>query len=311
MGWNRVDLRAHICSARVVCGITAFWTGVVSAAPGETIKTIKSSDSTVRRTAIVSVLTTPTYYSPNFVGRTLAAASNDPTHEMLLPVVRLFNDTQASHSTRAMAAMTLASLERVFPSASSATADPCAITPDAVQLLGPVTFTRTTGAPKVLQHTFTVPIAAPICIKVTNSGLASARVSLDGAILFTPSSFKPSMISLTAKPALSVGTHTIEVRLASMPSATLTLEIRAVGTAKASLLECIRSERAANVRRACAEAVGVAGMADAVSVLEPLLAGPNKDAALVLFAARSLTRLTGVNRVTADIATAAAQVLVP
>jgi len=51
------------------------------------------------------------------------------------------------------------------------------------------------------------------------------------------------------------------------------------------------------VQRACAEAIGVAGVGEMNSTLQSIMADPGADPALRIFAGRSLTRLTGVRSV--------------
>lgn len=63
--------------------------------------------------------------------------------------------------------------------------------------------------------------------------------------------------------------------------------------AKHALLDCAQQEGASMLRSACAEALGVAGVSDAVDVLAPIAAS-DEDPVARVFAGRALTRLTGV-----------------
>jgi hypothetical protein len=94
-------------------------------------------------------------------------------------------------------------------------------------LWGPTVLTRTDGEPNELSETFEVTAEGSVCVKVkTDGGVAAAWLTIDGVEVIGPDALNPNVPLVTARPDLGVGEHTLELRLASRPGSSLTVEIR-------------------------------------------------------------------------------------
>ena len=102
-----------------------------------------------------------------------------------------------------------------------------------VEVLSPITCTRSTGAP--VTETFTFPgLAGAATVKLCNGSLeddsiervSSSTVSVNGQEVFGPSNFNQNVDYLETQVTLSEGQNTLEVVLKGKPGGQVTIQIR-------------------------------------------------------------------------------------
>jgi hypothetical protein len=100
-------------------------------------------------------------------------------------------------------------------------------------VFGPETFRRGSGPPETVRRTFVVRNASPSTLRVTNDGVSSGEIALNGAVVVGPSDFErsSSVPDPGARPliqrgiALRAGENEIAVELRSKPGSSVTIEV--------------------------------------------------------------------------------------
>src|SRR5687767_10284106 len=100
-------------------------------------------------------------------------------------------------------------------------------------VFGPETFRRGSGPPEIVRRTFVVRNASPSTLRVTNDGVSSGEVAVNGAVVVGPSDFdgNASVPESGARPliqrgiALRAGENEIAVELRSKPGSSVTIEV--------------------------------------------------------------------------------------
>ena len=123
----------------------------------------------------------------------------------------------------------LVSVAALMQQASSAAPAPetqaCAHSPCTWTVFGPQTFTRATGAPQTVNATFDVANASlPYTLTLTNQGVTSAEVSINGTPLLTQSDFNHN-VSTISRPVSLQQHNTIVARLEGAPGTSFAIEI--------------------------------------------------------------------------------------
>ena len=93
-------------------------------------------------------------------------------------------------------------------------------------VFGPQTYTRATGTPVTVTNTFRVNHPTPpSTLRVTNHGITSAEIQVNGHEIFGPSDIKDDTTTLERAVTLLDGANQISVQLRSAPGASLTIDI--------------------------------------------------------------------------------------
>lgn len=101
--------------------------------------------------------------------------------------------------------------------------DPCAA---GRIVFGPERFERARGTPDDAVRDFTVPAAGAVCVRVSNAGVSSAEIRLDGAPLISPSRFNPHVTEITERAGVAAGDHVLSVSVRSSPGSALEVDVR-------------------------------------------------------------------------------------
>jgi len=67
---------------------------------------------------------------------------------------------------------------------------------------------------------------ADVCLKVTNNGVSSAWISIDGVEVFTPKNFNKKVTTLQVTTFLYSGEHEVTITMKGKPGGSITLEMR-------------------------------------------------------------------------------------
>lgn len=100
--------------------------------------------------------------------------------------------------------------------------DPC----EGDLIFGPQTFIRAHGKPVAIHRVFNMGEDADVCLKVTNNGVSSAWISIDGVEVFTPKNFNKKVTTLQVTTFLYAGEHEVTITMKGKPGGSITLEMR-------------------------------------------------------------------------------------
>lgn len=103
------------------------------------------------------------------------------------------------------------------------TPDPCTA---GTSVFGPERFERGRGTPEEAVRNFSVPALGAVCVRVSNAGVSSAEIRLDGALLIPPSRFNPHVTEITERSAVVAGDHVLGVSVRSSPGSAIEIEVR-------------------------------------------------------------------------------------
>ncbi|GEM_PF-1237408 len=105
-----------------------------------------------------------------------------------------------------------------------------------VDVFGPKTFIRTTGAPNVFQESFDIPtLLGTFTLKVESSKVSSASIKLNGTDIFTPKDFNQNISFLTKQVTPVLGSNTLNIQLASQPTSSLKITITFLSPVKVTV----------------------------------------------------------------------------
>src|SRR5688500_8393510 len=94
-----------------------------------------------------------------------------------------------------------------------------------VTIFGPQILTRTTGPPNVFDFTFAAKNPSlPYTLRIDNDGVASAVITVNGAVVLDPSEFNPGITLIQRAIPLRLS-NTLRVELRSQPGSRLTIRI--------------------------------------------------------------------------------------
>jgi len=95
-----------------------------------------------------------------------------------------------------------------------------------VDVFGPKTFVRTTGAPNVFQESFNLPtLLGAFTMRVESNKVSSASIKLNDNEIFSPKDFNQTVSLLTKQVTPVLGSNTLNIQLASQPSSYLRITI--------------------------------------------------------------------------------------
>ena len=105
-----------------------------------------------------------------------------------------------------------------------------------VDVFGPKTFFRTTGAPNIFQENFSLPtLLGTFTMKVENNKVSSASIKLNGTDIFSPKDFNQNVNLLTKQITPVLGGNTLNIRLASQPASSLKITITFLSPVKVTV----------------------------------------------------------------------------